>query len=330
MLDLLIFVASSGLVVLAAIQMAKYGDVIAIKTGLGRLFIGTVLLAAATSLPELLTNIVAVRQGLPNLAAGNLMGSSIFNMAIIAILDIANQQARLLRRIAVTHALTASLGIVMLGLVALFILVRFDAGVLWLGFDSLSLVGVFIAGIYVIRRQGRVSGASMAPEPTETPTSLLKAGILFALSTALLWLASPHLVSSSNSLAVSTGVGASFFGTSALAIVTSLPELISSLVAVRMGAYDLAIGNLFGSNMFNIMTLGVVDAFYTDGFFLSAIDPVFALAAIIALLLMALALIGNLVRAERRLIFVEVDALLILVGYFAGMYLLYARGMVTG
>jgi len=251
-------------------------------------------------------------------------------MAIIAILDISSQQTRVLRRIAMTHTLTASFGIVMLGLTTLFILARFNAGVFSFGFDSMSLVAIFILGLYVIRKQGRASGATIEPETTETNVSLIRATLLFALATALLWLTSPYLVSSSNALAIKTGVGASFFGASALAIVTSLPELISSIAAVRIGAYDLAVGNLFGSNMFNVMTLAIVDLFYTQGYYLSSIDPAFAIAGLVALLLTAVALVGTLVRAERRLGIVEIDALLILIAYGLGMYLLYVRGVASG
>jgi cation:H+ antiporter len=74
------FVVSAALIVVAAMQLAKYGDIIAIRTRMGGMFIGVLLLAGATSLPELLTTISSVNQGVPNLAAGNLFGSNMFNM----------------------------------------------------------------------------------------------------------------------------------------------------------------------------------------------------------------------------------------------------------
>jgi len=81
------FVLSAAAIVVAAIYLAKFGDVIAIRTRLGGMFIGILLLAGATSLPELLTSIVSIKQGTPNIAAGNLFGSNAFNMLILAILD---------------------------------------------------------------------------------------------------------------------------------------------------------------------------------------------------------------------------------------------------
>ncbi len=109
----LIFILSSALLVFAATKLAEFGDVIAERTGLGRLFVGTLLLAGATSLPELLTSINALSQGVPDLAAGNFMGSNMFNMALLGVLDMVGRQARVLRRVAMRHALTAGLAILL-------------------------------------------------------------------------------------------------------------------------------------------------------------------------------------------------------------------------
>jgi cation:H+ antiporter len=116
-------------------------------------------------------------------------------------------------------------------------------------------------------------------------------------------------------------------GTTLLAMVTSLPETVAVITAARLGAYDMAVGNLFGSNVFNMLALGVSDLFYTPGRFLGTIDPAFALVGLLGLLLTILALIGNIARVERRLGFVEADALLILLVYLGGMGFLYTRGV---
>ena len=111
---------------------------------------------------------------------------------------------------------------------------------------------------------------------------------------------------------------------------TSLPELVAALTAARMGAYDLAVGNLFGSSVFNVMALALTDMVYTKGYFLSDISPAFAMVGMVALLLTSMALIGQLARVERRIWFVEVDALLIIIGYVLGMYLLFTNGVSLG
>jgi cation:H+ antiporter len=86
------------------------------------------------------------------------------------------------------------------------------------------------------------------------------------------------------------------------------------------------VGNLFGSNVFNMFALALTDVFYTEGSFFGAIDPAFALAGLLALLLTTMGLIGNLAQVERRIGIVEIDALLLILCYFAGLELLYIRG----
>jgi cation:H+ antiporter len=323
----LIFVASSAALVVAAVKLAEYGDVIAVRTRMGGMFIGVLLLAGATSLPEMLTMINSFRIGAPGLAAGNMFGSNMFNMLLLAVLDLLNQQARILRRVAMTHALTAALASAMIGLSVFFILADIPAKIGWMGLDSLALILVYIGGIRLIQLNGQASSTTVDIPEDEPLMPLWRALLGFAVATMALVIITPYLVRSSNEIAEITGLSTGFVGTTLLAMVTSLPETVAVVAAARLGAYDMAVGNLFGSNVFNMLALGVADAFYTPGRFLGAIDPTFALVAMLGLLLTTLALIGNIARVERRLGFVEADALLILLLYFGGMAFLYVRGI---
>ena len=323
----LTFLASSAILVAAAVKLAQYGDVVAVRTRLGGMFIGVLLLAGATSLPELLTMINSFRVQAPDLAAGNMFGSNMFNMFLLAVLDLLNQQARILRRVAMTHALTAALGSAMIGLSVFFILGNVDLRIGWLGVDSLILILVYIGGIRLIQMNGQASSTAVELPRDEPVMPLWRALLGFAIATAALVVITPWLVRSSKEIAEITGLGAGFVGTTLLATVTSLPETVAVVVAARIGAFDMAVGNLFGSVVFNMFALGVGDIFYTQGRFLGSIDPAFALVAMLGLLLVNLALIGNLARVERRLAFVEVDALLILLLYFGGLVFLFLRGI---
>jgi cation:H+ antiporter len=324
----LVFLGSSGLLVFAATKLAQYGDAIAARTGLGRLFVGTLLLAGATSLPELLTAINSFNQGVPDLAAGSLMGSNMFNMLLLAILDLLGRQARILRRVAMKHALTASLATLLIGMAAFFILADVDITIGHVGVDSLLLIATYIVGVRLIQSNNAAAGEAPAePEDLAGVPRLWVALSGFGGATLILVLVSPWLVSSSRQIAELTGLGTGFVGTALVAVVTSLPEVATSIAAVRLGAYDLAIGNLFGSNAFNMLALGISDFFYRPGAFLSVISPAFALVALLGLMLTGLALIGNLARLERRLLFVEADALAIMIVYGAGLAFLYARGI---
>lgn len=319
------FILSAAILVYTAIKLAEFGDVIAVRTRMSGMFIGTLLIAGATSLPELLSAINAIAQDAPNLAAGSMFGSAMFNMFVLAILDLIHQQARILRRVAMNHALTASLANIMAGLAVFFIMANLDFKIGWVGVDSLLIIAAYVGGIRLLQ------GGGPPPAPTqiddEKVPSLRRAGLGFALATVVLVVVTPFLVGSASAIAERTGVSAGFIGATLLAAATSLPELVTTIAAARMGAYDLAVGNLFGSNVFNMFALGLTDFFYTKGRFLGAIDSSFALAGMLGLLLTGLGLIGNLARVERRLAFVEVDALLLLLGYLAGMWFLYTQGI---
>ena len=243
----LIFFGSSALLVFAATKLAQYGDAIAARTGLGRLFVGTLLLAGATSLPELLTTINAFSQGVPELAAGNLMGSNMFNMLLLAVLDVVGRQVRILRRVALKHALTASLATLLIGMAAFFILADVDITIGHVGVDSLLLIATYIIGVRLIQSNNAAAGETpLEPEDLAGVPRLWVALLGFGGATLILVLVSPWLVSSSKQIAELTGLGTGFVGTALVAVVTSLPEVATSIAAVRLGAYDLAIGNLFG------------------------------------------------------------------------------------
>ena len=281
----IIFVASSAALVLAAVKLAQYGDVIAVRTRMGGMFIGVLLLAGATSLPEMLTMINSFRVGSPGLAAGNMFGSNMFNMLLLAVLDLLNQQARILRRVVMTHALTAALASAMIGLSIFFILADIPLRIGWMGLDSLILILVYVGGIRLIQLNGQASSTTVDIPQAGPIMPLWRAVLGFVVATGALVLITPYLVRSSNEIAEITGLGTGFVGTTLLATVTSLPETVAVVAAARMGAYDLAVGNLFGSNVFNMFALGVADLFYTPGRFLGAIDPSFALVAMLGLLL---------------------------------------------
>jgi cation:H+ antiporter len=322
------FVVCAALIVVAAMQLAKYGDVIAERTGMGGMFIGVLLLAGATSLPELLTTISSVIQGVPNLAAGNLLGSNMFNMFVLAILDLMHRKERLLRKAALKHALSGSLAVFMIGLVVFFIIADIPTTVLWVGLDSLVIIGVYIVAVRLIQSNpvAPTQSHTRAEVPAGTPS--LRAGLIgFGLAATGLVIITPYLVSSSTAIAEITGLGTTFVGTTLVALVTSLPEMVTTLAALRIGADDMAIGNLFGSNLFNMFALGLTDFFFLQGRFLSVIDPAFLLIGMLGLLMTGMGLIGNLARLERRVLFVELDALVLMITYFLGMWLLYNRGI---
>ncbi|MEN6523485.1 MAG: hypothetical protein ABFD14_07120 [Anaerolineaceae bacterium] len=320
------FFITAGVIVFAANQLAKYGDVIALRTQLGRMFIGVLLIAGATSLPEVLTSISSLNQNTPNMAAGNLLGSNTFNMVLLAVIDIVNRDQRILRKAAMKHALTGSLAVFMIGLVVLLIIADIKISLGWLGLDSLLLIATYFLAVWLIKQNASSLDKSFQHEEIPANTPGLLQGILgFILAAAALFVATPIMVRSANLISEISGLGTSFIGTTLVALVTSLPELVTTLAAIKIGANDMAIGNLFGSNMFNMFAIGLTDLFYTQGRFLSVIDPSFLLIGMFGLLMTAMALIGNLAKLEKRIWFIEIDAFSLILMYIASIWLLYSH-----
>lgn len=327
---LLVFIASGTVVVLAGTALARAADAIASHTGVGRLWIGSVLLAAATSLPELTTDVAAVRIGAPDLAAGDLFGSSMANMLILALIGILPPRGELFRRATVDHALTACLALALTALAALFVMIRPEYAVLGVGPGSWLIVIVFVAGMRVVFRlsarhpAGPVVGATRADLPAGRLT-LTGAAVRFAIASALILAAAPAFAGAAQRIAELSGLGSTFVGTWLVGISTSLPEVVSSIAAVRIGAFDLAVGNLFGSNAFNMCVFFAMDLAHPGGPVFSVLDPAHVVSALFAMLLMALGLAAIVYRAERRFALLEPGSALMFLVYVFGLWTLYAR-----
>jgi cation:H+ antiporter len=153
--------------------------------------------------------------------------------------------------------------------------------------------------------------------------ALKRAGLGFGAATLVLLVAAPFLASSAKDIAAQTGVSTGFIGTSLVAIVTTLPELAASLAAVRLGAFDLAVGNLFGSNAFNMAAFAFVDLAYREGPILSMISSSHALTALWGILLMNVGLMGIIYRVEKRYLFIEPDSFIMILGYVIGLWVLF-------
>ncbi len=320
-----IFGLSAAAVAGAGIVLARTGDVIAERTGLGGLVVGMFLLAGATSLPEIATDVSASLAGAPDLAVGDLFGSSMANMAILAIIDLV-YRGRVWTRVGLGQARLASVAIALTSVALLSLLTPAAPAIGWVGVETVVIVIGYLAATGWIRRTRRSgrrepdgTGEIMAPtgwgEEAEASTSLRGVVARFALAAGVVLMTAPLVALSAEGIANETGVGQTFIGTFLLAITTSLPELVASLTAVRIGAHDLAVGNLFGSNAFNMVALFAADVAYLPGPILAAVSPGQAVAGVGAILLMALALAAVIHGTETRIRRLEPDAIGLLITY---------------
>lgn len=335
----LTFFVSAGVVVAAGSQLARHGDRIAKETGIGGLWIGVVLIAGATSLPEIVTDVTAAWIDEPDLAVGDLFGSSMANMVILAIIDLLHRRHRVWQRVSQGHTLVAGLAIALTSVAAAFINADLGWSIGHVGVDTIGLALMYILGARVVFRhqylEARLRIAERAAHATgdvddsgEVRLRLPSRGPLFALavSAAFILVAAPFLASSAADISKITGIHESFVGITFLAITTSLPELATAIAAVRLGSYDLAVGNLFGSNAINMFVFLFVDIAYRPGPIFSNVADAQVLAALMAVLLTATGMMGIIYRAERRFFLVEPDAVAVIMGYIGGMWLVYHAG----
>ena len=329
-----IFVLSAAAIVTAGTKLSYYGDRIADYTGLGRLWIGVVLMAAATSLPEVFTTVSAGWLNAPDLAAGDLFGAGMSNMLTLGLIDLLHRQKRVWQQAALGHTLTAALAMLLTGLAAFFVLLHVNVTHLGVGLGSLTLFILYVLGMRLVFRQEDmerrqrerevlVKEAIAKEDAVSRRTELRRAVMGFSLGALVLLVAAPFLAWSAQRIADETGTSATFIGTSLVAITTSLPELVTAVAAVRLGAFDLAVGNLFGSNAFNMAAFVFADLAYRDGGLLGSVSSAHALTALWSILMMNIGLMGIIYRAEKRFLLIEPDSLLMIVSYALGLWLLF-------
>lgn len=326
------FAVSAAIIIFAGTVLTRSADSIAEITGLGRLLVGSILLAGATSLPEVAVDISAARMGVPDLGMGDLAGSCLINLIILAIADMLQKtRGALLSRLAAAHALSGVLSIALVATVGLFVLfesIMKPTGLFGLSWGSIAVVVGYVIGVRMVYYDQQASmreAAAGEPPATrhQTPRfALLKPASAFIAAAACIVVIAPLLARSADRIAELSGLGGTFVGTTLVAFSTSLPELVSTLAALRMGAADLAIGNVFGSNAFNMLIVVMMDLVYS-GPILAAVSPTHALTCFGVILVTSVVILGQLYRVEKRIIFVEPDAALILALSAGTLWLVY-------
>ena len=154
---------------------------------------------------------------------------------------------------------------------------------------------------------------------------LAKKGVYvkFSINALIVIIAAIFLPEVGKSIAEITGLGQTFVGNILIAISTSLPEVVVSIAALKIGAGDMAIGNLFGSNLFNIVILAVDDVFFMKGPLLSFIEFSHIVPVISAIIMMTIAVIGLTYRASKKPLFLAWDARGIVIVYILNLIILY-------
>lgn len=321
------FTLCSAAILVSGVRLSRYGDIIAEKTGLGGSWIGLILLATVTSLPELVTGVSSiVLYDVVDIAAGDVIGSCLFNLLILALLDV-RHPVPLSARIHQGHTLSAGFGIVQLGLLA----IALAAGGLmptigWIGAPSLLFIGVYAFAVRTIFVFERARVTALAEEMTGEiqygEISLSRASLYFAIAAAALVVAATLLPGAAERISHATGLEQSFVGTLFVAASTSLPEVVVAVAAMRIGAADMAAANLFGSNLFNVAVIGVDDLLYVRGPLLADVARMHLLTLAGAIVMTGIAIVGLTYRTQTKRYTLSWDSLAAVAVYLACVALL--------
>jgi cation:H+ antiporter len=315
----------------AGVKLSVYGDAIADKTGLGGSWIGLIMLATVTSLPELATGISSVGiVNVPEIAVGDLLGSCVFNLLIFAFLDFLKRDGSIYIQASRGHILSAGFGILLIGIAGLNILLASSQLNLSLGhvgiYSPVILVLYIIAVRTVFRYETRHLRAAVDKEPDKYPQISLRQAIIRYFAAAVvvvvagIWL--PYVA---EAIAHQMSWQQSFVGTLFVAFVTSVPEMVVTFAALRIGALNMAVGNLLGSNLFNILILAIDDIIYVQGPLLSHVSPSHGVSAFTAIMMTGAAIVGLLYRREHRVFkAVAWPSIFLILAYLINTYILYS------
>ena len=302
------FVGCLAVIGVAGVQLSRYGDAIADKTGLGGTWVGVMMLGTVTSLPELVTGVSSVTvAGVPEIAVGDVLGSCAFNLLLLVMLDLFYRQESVYTRASHGHVLGGGFGVILLGVVGFALLWSALGGVPVLAHVGIYTPAIFLLYAIALRTVFLYSQRTLAEyageEPNRYPQLSLSQTLWRYLGAALFVVgAAVWLPFIGERLAATMGWHQSFVGTLFVAFVTSVPELVVTFAAMKLGALDMALGNLVGSNLFNIMILGVDDLFYTTGPLLAHVSIVHTATALTAMAMTGIAIVALLYHPRKRVL----------------------------
>ena len=282
---ILVFLGSAVAVIFLGVQLAKYGDALASLTGWGRLFVGSILVALATSLPELSNNITAVRIDNPQLALGNVVGANMVNMFTMGMVALLFGGRRFLQRVAPEQGYLIVLAALLTGLAVLFAAIRIEANIWQIGISSIVLLVVYVVGMRIVYQRRPVEDGDEGDDPGMT---LSRAWLMFGLVSVGVIIAGVFLAQSVDRVAALTGISSGVLGILAVSIVTTMPEASATVAAARMGAADLGVAGLYGSCVFNVTILSFADPFFRSGVLLNFAEPAHFISGGIAVALILL------------------------------------------
>jgi cation:H+ antiporter len=337
-LNLAFFASCAAAIWWAGTRLERYADTISHRTNLGQAFTGMILLAMATSLPEVATTVTAVAiLNNPTLAVHNLLGGVALQTAILAIADGSKKRSGALTYFSPRFALLIQgVGLILLlqlttaGVTAGGVPEVFSVSV-WL----IALAAAYAVLIYMVRRDRGDPGwmparvDRMDPKEGEdarrpgSSRSTRTLSLVFAGLSLLVLVGGWGATQTAEALASQTGLGSAFVGATLLAAATSLPEVSATVSAARNRRYTAAMANIFWSNSFDVGLLLLADILYREGSILAHAETSVVFVAMVGSVMTCLYLWGLMERENRTVLGIGWDSAAAVAVYLGGMAVLY-------
>lgn len=321
------FIICTLIIFFSGKKLSYYGDLIGDLTGVSKVWIGLIMMSAVTSLPELMVGISssAIPEE-PDLATGDILGSCAFNLGILSLMDIFTPKEHpLFGHLSKSHILAAAFGIILIVFAGLGIFLNEDIVLTpSIGLTSLSFALIYFISVTTIFKYQKSEFAekeeSTHHEINLTLKQVIWRYVFFALIIIVVALVLPHFA---EQIAESTGLGKSFVGTLLLAISTSFPEIAVSIAAIKMGSTNMAVGNLMGSNIFNIFILFLDDLFYSKGHLLKDASDNHLVSVFSVIVMSCIAVIGIVFPSKHKNWYLSWDTIMIFFIWSLNLILLY-------
>ncbi len=322
------FIICGIIIFFAGKAIARYADVIAEKTGLGGLWVGLILVAFATSLPELFTGVGSiVFMNAPNLTVGNIFGANSYNLLNIGLLDLLNRPGPILGAIGSGQLLVAVLSLIPLMLAGAGIILR-NAGFHPFGVANIGIfsIAIFVSYCVITKviynfEKKRTKKESVAKEPKYKGVLLKTAYVRYGVAALAIMASGIWLAYIGKELSVILHLEQSFVGSLLLGFATTLPEITVSIAALAIGAREIAIANMLGSNLFNTTIIFVNDVLYRKGPILEAVSADQILQASVVMAMTAVVIVAMIMKPRRKFLNVSWYVPVLFVIFLAGAYL---------
>jgi cation:H+ antiporter len=329
-LNAAVFAVAAAIVWWAGSKLTAHADAIARITGLGQAVVGMLLLGGITSLPEIAVSVTASLRGSAGLAVSNILGGVALQVVIIAIGDALLRDRAITAQVPrPTVLLQAVFSCVLLAMFAAAVLVG-DVAIAGVGMWSISIAvaGVGLFWVIARNRDREPWTATPAPEleaqePQARDESLARAVLITAAMGAVVLVAGWALAGSGEAIAKQSGLGTSFVGAILVGFATSLPEISTVVAAVRIRRYTMAFADIFGTNIFDLMLILLIDAVASGGPVLASQGRFAAFAAVLGIVVTLLYTAGLIERRDRSHLRLGSDSWAVVIAYFVGAIALY-------